>query len=154
MEIRKAMEREIPGIVILWEKLMASHRGLNPLFELAPTASTAFSNYITSLIASDNHLLVVCLEGKTAVGYGLAFIAENPPVFKNVKYCMVDDIFLEEKFRGQGLGRKMFEFIMAWMRGKGVSRLELSVAEGNDKAMAFYKALHFRDYLHRLYLEI
>jgi GNAT superfamily N-acetyltransferase len=154
MEIRKAMEKEIPQIVALWEKLMALHQGLNPLFEMSPTASTAFSNYITSLIASDNHLLTVCLDGKRIFGYGLAFIAENPPVFKNVKYCMVDDIFVDEDMRGRGFGRKMFEFMADWMRKKGVTRLELSVADGNDAAMGFYKALSFKDYLHRLYLEI
>lgn len=54
----------------------------------------------------------------------------------------IEELFVEEKFRGHGIGHKFFEFIVEEMKGK-ISRLRLEVGDENDGAKRLYENLGF-----------
>lgn len=54
----------------------------------------------------------------------------------------IEELFVEEKFRGHGIGHKFFEFIAEEMKGK-ISRLRLEVGDENDGAKRLYENLGF-----------
>jgi ribosomal protein S18 acetylase RimI-like enzyme len=43
--------------------------------------------------------------------------------------------------RREGLGRRMMAAAEAWLRARGVPKIQLMVREDNDAALAFYEAL-------------
>lgn len=47
--------------------------------------------------------------------------------------------------RGVGVGRALIEALERWAREMGVSRLELSVFQGNERARGLYSALGYLD---------
>ncbi|WEK41597.1 MAG: GNAT family acetyltransferase [Candidatus Sphingomonas colombiensis] len=49
--------------------------------------------------------------------------------------------------RRTGLGRALMAAAEAWLRERGAPKLQLMVRNGNEEALAFYRALGFEDQL-------
>ena len=54
---------------------------------------------------------------------------------------LVEDVIVQEEYRGQSIGRLLMEEVAEWGREKGVLRLQLLADRNNDPAMKFYKSL-------------
>ncbi len=54
----------------------------------------------------------------------------------------IEELFVEEEFRGSGIGGKFFEFLTKELKGK-IRRLRLEVGEDNLDAIRLYKRLGF-----------
>jgi len=59
---------------------------------------------------------------------------------------IVTDLYLREKYRGQGLGRKALDCVEDYCRARKISAIELQVEHENKAAQRFYRKLGF----HRL----
>ncbi len=53
----------------------------------------------------------------------------------------VEDIFVEERWRGHGLGKALLAYVAAWAVEHRCARLEWSVLDWNEKAIGFYRSL-------------
>lgn len=53
----------------------------------------------------------------------------------------VQDLFVDEKFRGRGVGERLLRRVASLTRDRGGVYLRLSVDTGNAKAQAFYERL-------------
>ena len=60
--------------------------------------------------------------------------------------AFVDELFLRESFRGQGIGRACVEFAAEVCRAKGIAALHLEVERANTRAQALYRQSGFRDH--------
>jgi ribosomal protein S18 acetylase RimI-like enzyme len=70
-----------------------------------------------------------------------------------VAYCItsllsgvgeIDSIFVEEAFRGCGLGGELMRHALHWLDGHGATSKTAVVAHGNDPAINFYSQFGFR----------
>jgi GNAT superfamily N-acetyltransferase len=57
---------------------------------------------------------------------------------------LVEDVVVDEKWRGRGVGRLMMEAISDYARGKNVRRLQLLADRNNTPALAFYHRLGWK----------
>ena len=57
----------------------------------------------------------------------------------------LEGLYLEEAWRGQGLGREVIRHIFAWCRERGLSELATDAELHNEAAQAFYRALGFEE---------
>jgi GNAT superfamily N-acetyltransferase len=65
----------------------------------------------------------------------------------------LEDIFVLEEYRRQGVGRKMFDFLKETAKHEGCGRIEFTVLKWNKSAQEFYeknKAQRLEWYLYRL----
>lgn len=53
--------------------------------------------------------------------------------------AMVEDLVVDSRFRGQGVGRMLMENIEVWSRMSELKRLQLLADTENKPALAFYK---------------
>ena len=58
----------------------------------------------------------------------------------------IDDICVDEKARGQGVGKALYEHILAFAREQGAYNVTLNVWSCNPGAMAFYEKLGLVQY--------
>lgn len=58
--------------------------------------------------------------------------------------AFVDELYLVEQARGQGLGSRVLERVRAEARGMGIAALHLEVARDNARARALYEKWGFR----------
>ena len=59
---------------------------------------------------------------------------------------IVTELYVENRSRGSGLGRKLIDAARAFCHKSGIGTVELQVSKDNRRARAFYKALGFREF--------
>ena len=60
--------------------------------------------------------------------------------------AFVDELYVDAKFRGVGIGRQAMEFAEAQARELGVNAIHLEVDRGNDLALALYRRTGYVDH--------
>ncbi len=78
------------------------------------------------------------LEDKP-VGFVLFF--HNFSTFLGLPGIYIEDLFVEESYRGRGFGRALLLYVARLARERRCGRLEWSVLDWNEPAIGFYKKL-------------
>jgi|GEM_PF-4585317 len=94
-------------------------------------------------ILADDHALFVVKDGETAVGYLLAEITLFPMEYEMRKRGLIAGLYVERRFRREGLGRKMLQQAYAWFDKHGVTIIELVDRYGNDVGRSFWASEGF-----------
>ncbi|MEI6633869.1 MAG: GNAT family N-acetyltransferase [Chlamydiota bacterium] len=55
----------------------------------------------------------------------------------------IDSLFVDERFRGRGLGSELMRRALEWMDAAGATSRTVVVAEGNERAHGFYRKFGF-----------
>lgn len=70
-------------------------------------------------------------------GYSLEFDGRD---------AFVDEIYLRDEYRGQGIGGRALEFLAGVCAENGISALHLEVERSNTQAQAVYRKFGFEDH--------
>lgn len=81
------------------------------------------------------------LDGKI-VGYAELSYSFAPEV--GGKSIFIEEIFVMEEYRGQGIGHEFLEFSVSLVQGE-TRRLRLEATRTNEKAIALYKKFGFEE---------
>ena len=60
--------------------------------------------------------------------------------------AFIDELYVEEKFRGRGWGGRAMEFVEERARELGVNAIHLEVDRGNEPALALYRRTGYVDH--------
>ena len=82
---------------------------------------------------------VIAYAGDDPAGMAVFFHTYSP--FRGRQGLYVEDIFVEERWRGQGLGKALMAYIANLAVQRGCARLEWSVLDWNEPAIGFYRSL-------------
>jgi ribosomal protein S18 acetylase RimI-like enzyme len=125
----------------LWQKLRAYH---SPLLAGFPGAMPPFN-----FEPRKQELLTKGAPGKIRVE--LACTAPDAP---DIAYCIstvskdgcgeIDSMFVEEAFRGRGVGSELVRRAIAWLESSGATSKVVTVAHANEEALAFYRGFGFQ----------
>ena len=63
----------------------------------------------------------------------------NHRLLQDVKTLSIDNIGVDETFRGQHIGKALYEFVRDYAKSIGCYNITLNVWEGNAPALFFYK---------------
>lgn len=74
--------------------------------------------------------------GEYAAGYVTFYFTYSTFLARPTLY--LEDIFVPEKFRGQGIGHHMLSFCRGIARDRGCGRMEWMVLDWNEPAIRFY----------------
>lgn len=85
-------------------------------------------------------LFVLRVDGKVA-GMANALITVSTALGAPV--LLLEDVIVSRAHRGQGLGRRLIEHVLAWARQQGLKRVTLLADKDNAPALAFYDKLGF-----------
>jgi GNAT superfamily N-acetyltransferase len=58
-------------------------------------------------------------------------------------FALLDELYLEEPWRGQGLGVQAIEFAAQWARERGMAAVRLETAHDNLRAQGLYRKCGF-----------
>ncbi|MCH1959840.1 GNAT family N-acetyltransferase [Romboutsia hominis] len=99
-----------------------------------PTDINIAKNIIEKSINGDN-LVLVATDDENIVG----FLSVQRGVPKRIKHTGYIVVGIREKFRGKGIGSKLFLELDIWARKNNITRLELSVICSNTVAKHLYE---------------
>jgi ribosomal protein S18 acetylase RimI-like enzyme len=145
--IRPATAQDIPEIVSIWGELALHHARLDPAFAPSGDWREEYRHFVRSLLGRDDALALVGADGGRLVGYAVGRISLLPAFFVHRRRGYIHDVVIREGHRRRGVGRRLVEGLLLWMRGQGVTLIELTVASGNAGAVAFWERLGFSTYM-------
>lgn len=123
--IRHAKIADLPRLAELGLAILKYHQKLDPYFAPAKDAKAAYIKFFRKCIYSRKHLLLVAENKSAVIGYSLANLGSRPPVFKIQKIGHINDMFIEESFRRQGIAKKFLDEIYRWFKKNKASHVHL-----------------------------
>ncbi len=145
-EIRRAGEQDIPDVMRLLGEVLELHAALRPDLFIAGT--TKYTPQELKAIFADEKtpVFVAAAENGAVAGYAFC-VLKRPPFTTNmrdIRTLYIDDICIDERCRGQHIGRALYERVLAYARAAGCYDVTLNVWEGNANARAFYEKMGMR----------
>ena len=120
-------------------------RLLNSLAEfegLEPPTPAARKRILEDIFQKRRIHLVLAQRGSEPVGYALLFYAFSSFLARPTLF--LEDIFVLEQSRREGVGRRLFLWCVDEANRRGCGRMEWSVLNWNGSAMRFYEGLGAR----------
>ena len=133
-------EALLDEIYPLWESLNVHHLGL----------SRDFKQYYKDLNFAERKAGLLKKAKSAQMRVDLALDEDSG---RNVGYVVssvneaktgeIESMFVDEKFRGLGIGEALVKRALAWMDKKGAESKIVEVAAGNEQAFSFYRRFGF-----------
>jgi GNAT superfamily N-acetyltransferase len=133
IQIRKSTPDEVPAIVRLMRDF-AEYEDLGDYCEIT-------EERLLNVMFGDDAFVeaLVALHESEPIAYAMFY-----PYFASFRgQCgyYLEDIFVAEDFRRNGLGEAMIKIIAKLARQRGFERIDFQVLEWNDPAVKFYEKL-------------
>ncbi len=145
--IRKATIVDLQTIQELNNKLCTKENA-----EFDPTVNPKFAtsdgglSYFKKALESDEKLVLIAEDNNTAIGYIVGGI-EQVGDFRNIpNMCEADNMWIDEKYRSQGIGKQFMSELETWAKSKGIKRMRVVASYKNEKGIRFYKRGGFSEY--------
>ena len=138
--IRLAERRDIPRIIDLLHQVNMVHAELRPdLFK--PHTTKYDEQQLEELLTDTAKPIFVLDDGTTILGYAFCMVTEvkNHLLLQDAKTLYIDDICVDEKARGQHVGKQLYEHVHAYAKKIGCHNITLNVWTGNEPAQRFYE---------------
>lgn len=140
MYIRRAKEKDIERINDLLFQVNKVHSDKRPdLFRQGGRKYT--DEELVALIADDERPIFVAVDDNEYVlGYAFCiFEKNNSHVLTDITSLYIDDLCVDEKARGQKIGKKLYEYVLDFAKNAGCYNVTLNVWALNDSARKFYE---------------
>ena len=140
MEIRRAENRDIPGMIELLYQVGDVHHDIRPdIFRSGALKYTPEA--LEELLKDECKPIFVADDGGFVAGYCFCQIRsyDGTGVSTERKELYIDDLCVDENRRGQHIGSVLYDHTVAFAKEIGCQFLTLNVWCGNDGAMKFYE---------------
>ncbi len=142
MPIRKAKVSDIPALQELLQQILLVHHQARP--DIFKAKGSKFSNEELEKILGQEStpIFVFESESREILGHLFCSIKEpSSPVLNPIKTLFIEDLCVDEKARGQKVGKQLYHFAEDYARKIGCYNLTLNVWNDNVGALRFYERL-------------
>lgn len=103
-----------------------------------------YASFLATQLEKPDVAVLVADENGDVIGYAYAAAEGYDYMSLRGPAGVVHDIFVDPEFRGRGVGRLLLEAALAFLKERGVPRVVLTTAEGNDAARRLFAHAGFR----------
>lgn len=96
-------------------------------------------------IADGNLQMFVAEDAGELIGFVSVKIEDSTPIFDRGQEAHVEELYVKESYRRQGVASKLLERAEDYSREEGVDMIQLSVDTGNRSAAQFYSTHGFEE---------
>jgi GNAT superfamily N-acetyltransferase len=159
--IRRAEERDVAALGRLGAALMRTHYAFNEQRFLAPGdhAESGYGRFLRSQLAASDTLVMVAerelADGTTEV-VGYVYAGIEPLSWKELRdeAGFVHDLLVTPEARHTGVGQRLLDAAIAWLREQGMPRVMLWTATPNDAARRLFESRGFKATMVEMTLEL
>ncbi len=151
--IRSARSSDLPAVIALWRQLQDINASFDARLTLAESAADWFIGYLGDQLDNPNMAVLVAEQEKIIVGYTFGQIMRRPTLASG-DCGYVADLCVEEAWRGQGIGRRLYERLRAWFRANGITAIEIQVVRANPASQAFWRKMGYSEFLRTLRVDM
>jgi ribosomal protein S18 acetylase RimI-like enzyme len=156
LRIRDAIEADIGVIIKLRRQLDNYHSVLRP--QQFISADLYNEQTVKSYFEAEKSRVVVCVLPQTddLIAYAVLNTERTVErtIYRQRSMIYVNDLCVSEDFRGKGIGRFLFQFIIDYAKEMNVDAVELDVYASNKEAVGLYESMDMKDKTRRLELNL
>jgi GNAT superfamily N-acetyltransferase len=130
-------------------KLQETVEAAEPALKTSASGRLWYENYLLERMDDVKASLMVATNGGLRVGYVLAQLQQRPTLADRYSGLLAE-VVVHPDWRRQGIGRKLVDAELGWLRKQGIHRVEVQVLDGNPEAGAFWESMGFAGYLRTL----
>lgn len=137
--VRRADKNDISRIIQLLHQVDMVHHEIRP--DLFKPNTTKYNEQQLEALLSDDGTPVFVFDNGEVLGHAFCLITEvrNDKLLQDIKTLYIDDICVDEKARGNHVGKALYEYVRDYAKSIGCNNITLNVWEGNDPALSFYR---------------
>lgn len=143
MKIRRANINDLEGLNRLLYQVAEVHvKGRPDLFKANQKKYTN-KELIELLKEEDRPVFVAVDEKEMTLGYAFCIKQQhhNNHVLTDVKTLYIDDLCVDENYRGQHIGAALYHFVLEYAKANDYYNVTLNVWACNPSAMKFYEKM-------------
>ena len=140
MNIRRAQNRDIPGMIALLYQVGGVHHHIRP--DIFCSGALKYDeSALKMLLLDETKPIFVADDDGFVAGYCFCQIRNycGSTVLTDRKELYIDDLCVDENRRGQHIGTILYDHAVSYAKEIGCNFLTLNVWCGNDSAMKFYE---------------
>ena len=151
MTIRPATAEDVPAVIPMVEKLAKLHEQWDPVrYDYKPGAAEMYRKWLATragdprsvfLVADHERLLA---DVPFLVGFVIGTVESAIPIYRTAAFGFVHDLWVEEDYRNEGIGRQMAMLAIEKFRAIGVNQVRLETAACNEPARKLFASVGFR----------
>jgi len=154
--IRKAERRDLDSLGRLGAMLMRTHYAFDRQRFLAPGegAERGYAAFLGSVLESAEDCVFVAEQDGVVNGY--VYVALEPHSWKELRgpAGFIHDLAVAGEARQSGIGTKLLQVAIAWLREREAPRVILWTAASNETAQSLFRRLGFRETMMEMTLEL
>ncbi len=144
IKIRRAQKKDTERVLALLSQVLELHAKIRPDIFISGTTKYT-EEELTSIFADPlTPVFVAVDEEDKTVGYAFCILKLQPATnnMKEGKTLFIDDLCVDEKQRGRGIGNKLYDFLLGYAKEEDCGSITLNLWEGNEDALKFYESRH------------
>ena len=142
--IRRATLADIDRLNDMLLQVQRLHaEGRPDIFQLRPGAKKYTSEELAAILADDDTPVFVYEDSGLVMGYAFCIyqVTKETDSLCGRKVLYLDDLCVDEPYRGRHIGRKLYEFVLDTARANGCDSVTLNVWRVNPSAERFYQSM-------------
>ena len=139
MDIRKAANKDITAILNLLQQVnLIHHNGRPDLFNVGTKYTT---EQLENIICDNDRPILVADDNGVIKGYAFCIYQthENETILTDIKTLYLDDLCVDEKYRGEHIGKKLYDAVLKLAKENGCYNMTLNAWCFNQRAVGFYE---------------
>ena len=139
MDIRKSANKDITAILNLLQQVnLIHHNGRPDLFNVGTKYT---KEQLENIICDNDRPILVADDNGVIKGYAFCIYQthENETILTDIKTLYLDDLCVDEKYRGEHIGKKLYDAVLKLAKENGCYNMTLNAWCFNQRAVGFYE---------------
>ena len=136
MILRAATPADVPVLVELIRDLAT--------YEREPDAVVVDEDMLTDALFTDSPVVFATVADGDGAVLGMAIYFLNFSTWTGRCGIYLEDLYVRPEHRGRGVGRALLAELARTARARGYARVDWSVLDWNESALAFYRSIGAR----------
>jgi ribosomal protein S18 acetylase RimI-like enzyme len=154
MEIRAAMASDVPGVLPMVAKICELHRSWDAAkYAFKPHPEEMYRKWLTGRTTDSRSVFLVAVREKP-VAFLIGTVETEIPIYVLKEYGFIHDLWVEEAYRHEGIGKQMTMVAIEKFAEIGVRQVRLDTAAANEPARRLFAACGFRPSTTEMLLEL
>jgi ribosomal protein S18 acetylase RimI-like enzyme len=155
MTIRPATAADVPAVIPMVEKLAALHESWDPArYDYRPHPGEMYRRWLTARATDPKSVFLVADHEPLIVGFLIGTVESSIPIYRLTEFGFIHDVWIEQDYRHEGLGRQMAMLAIEKFRDIGMKQVRLETAQANEAARKLFASCGFRPSTVEMLLEL
>ena len=161
MNIRPATPEDVPQVVPMVRKIAAFHEAADPAkYSFRADPGEMYRGWLAKRATDPRSVFLVADAAGAGepeprlAGFLIGTVEPEIGIYKVREYGFVHDVWVDERYRNEGIGRQLVTLAVERFGEIGVPQVRLDVLAGNDPARGLFAACGFRPAVTEMLLEI